>query len=148
MKNVFLRLALAASLVSLAACSHPAQASGTSPEMRAKLTQARSEAKANTLAALSADHQSKINAIVASYNTGSVASTDAVKQIDALLSPGETSAVLAQQQKMRDTLRATRPSGGNRPNGFGGRRRTPDAGRFLLQILATRHQQRGATQGS
>jgi hypothetical protein len=148
MNNVFLRLALAASLVSLAACSHPAQASGTSPEARAKLTQARSEAKANTLAALSADHQSKLNAIVASFNTGSLAAPDAAKRIDAVLSPGETSAVLAQQQKMRDAMRAARPSGGNRPNGFSGRHRTPDAGRFLLQILATRHQQRGATQGS
>jgi len=148
MNNVFLRLALAASLVSLAACSHPDQSKGSSPEVQAQFTQARTEAKTNTLQALSADHQSKIDAIVVSFNAGSLAAPDAAKQIDAVLSPGETTAVLVQQRKMRDALRAAHPGGGNRPSGFSGRRRTPDAGRFLLQILATRHPQRGATQGS
>jgi len=142
MKNVFLSLALAAALVPLAACSHPDQSNGSSPEAQAQLTQARSVARTNARAALSADHQSKVDAIVASFNNGSLAAPAAATQIDAVLSPGETSAVLAQQQKMRDALRAARPVGGNRPSGFSGRRRTPDAGRFLLQILATRHPQR------
>jgi hypothetical protein len=136
MKNVFLSLALAASLVPLAACSHPDQTNGPSPEMRAKLTQARAEAKSNTLAALSADHQTKVNAIVTSFSSGSIAARDAAKQIDAVLSPSETSVVLAQQQKMRDAMRAARPDGGSPPHGFRGSRRTPDAGRFLLQLLS------------
>jgi hypothetical protein len=123
MKNVFLGLALAASLILLAACSHPDQTSGPSADARAKFTQVRADAKTNTLQAISADHQSKVNAIVATFNAGSVSPRDAAKQIDAVLSPGETSAVLAQQQKMRDAMRAARPDGGNGSSGFSGRRR-------------------------
>ena len=138
MRNVLLGFALAASLIPLAACSHPDQTTGPSADARAKFTQARAEAKTNTLQAISADHQSKINAIVSSVEAGSVSPRDAAKQIDAVLSPSETSAVLAQQQKMRDAMRAAYTSGGSTPNGFSGRRRPPDAGRFLLQLLGTR----------
>jgi len=147
MNNVLLGLALAASLVPLAACSHPDQTNGPSPEMQARLTHVRAQAKTDALGALSPEHQSKIDAIVASFNTGSFAARDAAKHIDAVLSPGETSALLAQQQKMRDALRAARPAGGSPPSAFGGRRRAPDAGRFLLQLLGSRDRLRGSGRG-
>jgi hypothetical protein len=136
MTTALLRLALAASLLGLGACSHPDQTAGAIADNQAGFAQARAAAKTSTLQAISADHQTKINAVVASFNSGSLASPDAAKAIDAILSPTETSAVLAQQVKMRSSFRSGHTQGGS-PSGFSGRHRAPDAGRFLLQLLGT-----------
>jgi hypothetical protein len=96
--------------------------------------QARDQAKTAAFNDLSADHRAKVQAIVAQYNNGSIQRDDAVKQIDAVLTPDETKAVLGEEQKMHDAMRQA--FAGN-PRSNGGHRRAPDAGRFLLMLSAS-----------
>lgn len=121
-----------------------AQDQGGPPSgMRAQMQQARDAAKTASLNALSADHQAKVQAIVAAFNGGTLDLATAASQIDALLTPDEATAVLAQQQKMRDTMRAafSGMGGGSMGappmrGGNGSQTRKPDAGRFLLRVAA------------
>lgn len=111
------------------------------------ILQARDQAKTAAFNDLSADHRVKVQAIVAQYNSGSIQRDDAVKQIDAVLTPDETKAVLGEQQKMRDAMRQAFANNGGGNGGFGGEHRAPgsnggqrraaDAGRFLLMLSAT-----------
>jgi hypothetical protein len=142
MKYTYLALALSLVLAPVVASAQPGPGpGGPSPELRAKFEQVRADAKTNSLKALSADHQSKIQAIVDGFNAGTIAAPDAIAQIDAVLSPDESKTVLDQEQKMRDSLRALRPAesvtaGAERPKTEGAGRK-PDAGRFVLSLLAT-----------
>jgi hypothetical protein len=147
-------LALAASLVPLVACtgqSNAQEGGGASPEMRAKMDAVRTDAKTATFAALSDVHRTAVQAIVDQFDAdgSTLTLSAATQQIDALLSPQETTAVLAQNQKMRDAMRAAFASSGGGPGGGqggpgggrgfggpGGGRRAPDAGRFILQVDA------------
>jgi hypothetical protein len=110
-----------------------------------EILQARDQAKTNAFNDLSADHRAKVQAIVANFNNGSIERDEAVKEIDAVLTPDESKAVLGEQQKLRDAMRqAFANNGGN--GSFAGERRggserrsgqrQPDAGRFLLMLWA------------
>jgi hypothetical protein len=121
---------------------------GPPPEVRAQMEQARTNAKAAAFNDLSADHRAKVEAIVAKFNDGSLEPADAASQIDAILTPDEAKAVLAEQQKLRDAMRQAfaAANGGNapeRPGGYGSRgaNRKPDAGRFLLMVSRQPRQQ-------
>lgn len=151
-----LALALAATMP-LSACAQSAQAQsqdGPPPGARAQMQQARDAAKTAALNDLSADHRARVQSIVDAVNNGT--QTDlraAATQIDAVLSPDEAKAVLAERTKMMETMRANMPQRG--PNGAGpgpggpgrgpdgqgnpnGMRRANDAGRFLLQLSVSR----------
>ena len=155
MRNIFLVLLFAACALPIAA---PAQfMPNLTPEQQAQVMQVRADAKTASFNALSADHQTKVQAVITQFNNGSVAIADAATQIDAILTPDESKAVLDQGQKMRDATRKIResanggspPPGGmqGRSGGAGqGQRRAPDAGRILLQIAASPDALRAAMQ--
>jgi len=149
----------------LAACAQQSSAAdnGPSPEVRAQMQAARDTAKTAALNDLSAANRAKVQSIIDQVNNGQ--QTDlkaAVQQIDAVLTPGETKAVLAERDKLNATMRANmppRPDGagpngspmngagpnGAPPNGprggFGGRG-SNDAGRFLLSLGVSREKMR------
>jgi hypothetical protein len=147
-----LALVLAAGLP-LSACAQQSNAAenGPSPEVRAQMQQARDTAKTAAFNDLSAANRAKVQSVIDGVNNGK--QTDlraAAEQIDAALTPAETKAVLAERDKMMQSLRANmppRPDGANGPgpNGgpprgggmFGGRGGN-DAGRFLLSIGVSR----------
>ncbi|MBC5810967.1 MAG: hypothetical protein GIW95_08990 [Candidatus Eremiobacteraeota bacterium] len=160
MKKLFFALAFGASLAPIAVAAQPGPG-GPPPEMRAKMEAMRADTKATVQKALSADHQSKIQAVVDQFNTGTLAPKDAVAQIDAILTPDEAKSALAADMAMRDKMRAMRdqmggpggpmaqgpnggpphgaPPNGGPPNGTspkGDAMRGPDAGRFVLQMYA------------
>lgn len=115
-----------------------AQSQGGPPSgMRAQMQQARDSAKTASLKALSADHQSKVSAIVNGFNAGTLDMATATSQIDAVLTPDEATAVLAQEQTMRDAMRqAFSMAGSGRMSGVhsNATKRKPDAGQFLLSV--------------
>jgi hypothetical protein len=120
---------------------------GPSADARAAMAKARNDAKTAALAALSADHRAKVQAIVDQFNSGT--SVDVVappKAIDAILTSSEAKAVLAQEATMRASMPARTGTGG--PGGYGSRKRTPDAGRFLFQAMASRDRLRAARQAA
>lgn len=125
------------------------------PEMQTQMQTLRDTAKTTSFNALSADHRTKVQAIITQFNNGSLAIRDAVTQIDALLTPDETKAVLAAGQTMRDGMRqifeaanggSPPPQRQGPPPGAGGQRRAPDAGRLLLQLGASPDALRAAMQ--
>ncbi|MEA2666509.1 MAG: hypothetical protein QOI11_3453 [Candidatus Eremiobacteraeota bacterium] len=153
-------LALAAAMP-LSACAQTAQAQsqdGPPPAVRAQMQQARDNAKTAAFNALSADHRARVQSVVDGISNGT--QTDlraAATQIDGILTPDEQKAVLAERDKMMQTMRANMPQGG--PNGAGpgpggqgrgpdgqgnpnGTRRANDPGRFLLQLSVSREKMR------
>ena len=145
----------------LAACAQQGNAAdnGPSPEVRAQMQQARDNAKTAALADLSAANRAKVQSIIDQINNGQ--QTDlkaAAQQIDSALTPAETKAVLAERDKMMQTMRANmppRPDGagpaggpgmnGPGPNGAGPNhagRGGNDAGRFLLSLGVSREKMR------
>jgi hypothetical protein len=146
-------LALAASLIPVAALAQPAPSQdggGPSSDVRAKIDAVRNDAKTAALADLSDAHRAQVQAIVDKFDADGSTLTlaDAASQIDGVLTPQESAAMLADNQKMRDAMRAAFTSGGaGGPGGHGGRggaRGTPDAGRFLLQVDALPDKYRAA----
>ena len=108
---------LVATGLPLAACAQQSNAAenGPSPEIRAQMQAARDSAKTAAFNALSAADRAKVQAIVDQVNNGQL--TDlraAAQQIDAALTPAETTAVLAQRDKLMQTMRANMPP---RPDG-------------------------------
>ena len=94
-----------------------AAGNGPSPEIRAQMQAAHDAAKTAAFNALSAADRAKVQAIVDQINNGQL--TDlraAAQQIDAALTPAETTAVLAQRDKLMQTMRANMPP---RPDGAG-----------------------------
>lgn len=166
MKNALVALLLAA--ISLTAYGQAsAQEYGPPPQMRTQMEQVRNNAKAAALNALSPDHRNRVQAIVDQVNSGSLDRQAAAQQIDAILTPSESQAVLAQGTKMRDAMRAMfqqqmqnggqppmqngqppmqngQPPQGGGPGGWHrdgsrpGQMRTPDAGRMLIMLDANR----------
>ncbi len=125
-----LALALATGL-SLAACAQQSNAAengnGPSPEMRAQMQQARDNAKTAALNDLSAPDRAKVQTIVDQVGNGQL--TDlraAAQQIDAVLTPDESKAVLGERDKMMAAIRANMPA---RPDGAapGAAGRSPQA---------------------
>lgn len=154
MRNILfaLTLLLCAAPVAAAAQGFP----GMTPEQQAQLQTLRDTAKTTSFNALSADHRTKVQAIVTTFNAGSVSMADAVTQIDAVLTPSESAAVIAAGQTMRDGMRKMRDeaNGGSPPPGQQGpppgtgqrQGRPPDAGRILLQLAASMDALRAAMQ--
>jgi hypothetical protein len=156
MRNIFLVLLFAVCTLPIAA---PAQfMPNLTPDQQAQVMQVRADAKTASFNALSADHRTKVQAVITQFDSGSVSIADAITQIDAVLTPDESKAVLDQGQKMRDAMRkvfegqngGSPPPGGmqGRPGGGGqGQgRRPPDAGRILLQLAASPDALRAAMQ--
>lgn len=150
MRYVLLAFALAAALVPAAAAAQATPPpSGGPPPDRAKLEEFRAVARTNALKNLSVDHLAKIQAIVSAVGAGTLPLRDGAQQIDAILTPDESKAILAQEQKIRETMTAMR--GGSNPNppppgappGQGpGQGAQPNAGRFLLRLLLSPEQMR------
>jgi hypothetical protein len=151
-----LALALATGL-SLAACAQQTNAaengSGASPEMRAQMQQARDNAKTAALNDLSAGDRAKVQAILDQVNNGQ--QTDlraAAQQIDAILSPDESKAVLGERDKMMAAIRANMPAGqapggaGGHPQGAMGGHRMNDAGSFFLRVSISPEKMRALRQ--
>jgi hypothetical protein len=111
------------------------------PDVRAKIEAMRAQYKTAAFNDLSADHRAKVQALIDQVQSGSLDPRDASTQIDAVLSPAETQAVLAEAQKMRDAMhQAFSPPGGSTdqpPHRDGMMNRKPDAGRFLLMLSHT-----------
>lgn len=152
MRNILFVLALAFALpVAAAAQGFP----GMTPEMAAQLQQIRTDGATATYNALSADHRTKVQAIITQFNSGSLTIPDAVKQIDSILTTDESKAVLDQGRKTREAMRKAfqAANGGSeppmppRPQATGqDKRPAPDAGRVLLQIAADQNALRAAMQ--
>jgi hypothetical protein len=133
----------------------PPMRQAPSPEMRSQMQKIFADAKTGALAALSADHRTRVQSIVGQVNAGTLDRRAASQQIDELLTPNEKTAISALSQKSRDEMRSLRESSGmtggppaGAPQGGpprGGTHRTPDPGRFLVMVL--RAQQPGASGG-
>jgi len=155
MNKVLISCALA--VLTAAGC---ASAQSQSGDGRAAMQQARTDAKTASWSALSTDHQAKVQAAVDGFNNGTLDIPTASQQIDAILTPAESAAVLAQSQKLRDAMRAAFAANGGGQGGPGqgapgqggpgrggmGAGRTQDAGRFLLSLAADRDKWRAAMQ--
>jgi hypothetical protein len=132
------------------------------PEVRAKIDQARGEAKTAAFNDLSPDHRAKVQAIVDEVNSGKL--TDlraAVAQIDGILTPEEAKAVLGERDKMMAAVHAAIPHNEGAPGaspGPGGpagehqgassgmMRNRNDAGRAVLQLSLSRETMRALRQ--
>jgi hypothetical protein len=161
---------LVATGLPLAACAQQSNAAenGPSPEIRAQMQAARDSAKTAAFNALSAADRAKVQAIVDQVNNGQLTDLRAAsQQIDAALTPAETTAVLAQRDKLMQTMRANMPhpdgAGPNGPppgaapngpppggpnnadrphRGFGGK----SAGSFLLRLAVSPEKMRALHQ--
>jgi hypothetical protein len=119
---------------------------GPPPEVRAQMQRARDNAKAAAMNDLSPDHRAKVQAIISKANNAQSMSDliDAAKQIDGVLTPDESKAVLGERDKMMQTIHANMPQGAGPVPGPGGEHHGPgagmrdDAGRFLLQLSISR----------
>ncbi len=165
MKRVFVLLALCASVsVPAAAFAQPAPPTA---DQRAAFDKMRADAKTSAYATLTPAHAASVTAIVSQVAAGTLDRRAASKQIDALLTPDESKAVLAAADKSRAAMRAAgvgppgRPpgaggppsgaagpsQGGGPPQGAGppggsGRFGPPTAGRYLLMVSMTPAQMR------
>jgi hypothetical protein len=153
MRKILFALSLALLVAPVAASAQGFP--GLTPEQQAQVQTLRDSAKTTSFNALSADHRTKVQAIITSFNSGSVSIADAVTQIDAVLTPSESAAVLAAGQTMREAMRkmmedanggSPPPGRQGPPPGSGGQRRAPDAGRLLLQLAASPDALRAAMQ--
>lgn len=155
MRNILLAFVLAAFAIPIAASAQFMP--NLTPDQQAQLVQVRADAKTASYNALSADHRTKVQAVITQFDSGSLSMADAVTQIDAILTPDESKAVIDQGQKMRDAMRKVFESGnggspppggmqGRPPGGGQGQRRAPDAGRILLQLGASPDALRAAMQ--
>jgi hypothetical protein len=142
MRYVLLAFALATALVPAAAAAQTPPPGGGPPPNRGQLEEFRAAAKGNALKALSADHQAKIQAIVNSVAGGTLPMKDGAKEIDAILTPDESKAILAQAQKIRDMMLAMRGSNPNPNPPPPGQGQPANAGRFLLRLLLSPEQMR------
>jgi hypothetical protein len=161
MKRVFVFLALCASVsMPLAALAQPAPPTA---DQRATFDKMRVEAKTAAYAALTPAHAASVTTIAGQVAGGTLDRRTAAGQIDALLTPDETKAVLAAADKSRAAMRAAgigspgrppgaggppssgaaQPPGGPPPQGApGGRFGRFTAGRYLLLVSMTPAQMR------
>src|SRR5580700_131145 len=120
----YLMLLAAVAALGLPACSHDDSSDqadqGPSSDVRAQMQHMRDDARTASLNDLSADHRTAVSAVVDQFNGGSLSMEDAAKKIDGILTPGESTAVLGEQRKMREAIRAAAAQNGG-GNGFGGR---------------------------
>lgn len=160
MKKPFFALLMAAALVPFAAvptmAQTPPDSYGPPPAVRAQLEQIRATYKTNAFNALSQAHRTQVDAILSQVNAGTLDRRTAAQQIDQLLSPNESQAILTQGKSMREAMRkvfeANAPQDGAQqpmgpppgaqgqpgPNGEQHVRRAPDAGRMLIMLGTNR----------
>jgi hypothetical protein len=135
---------------------------GPPPEIQAQMQAARDAAKTAAFNDLSAVNRAKVQSIIDQINAGQLTDVRAAaQQIDAALTPAEAKAVLAERDKMMQSMRANMPprpdgAGPNSPgamaagpngaapkgphDGFG--RGGNDAGRFLISLGVSREKMR------
>lgn len=116
-RHILAAAALAALISPVAAFAQQPPDGPPPPQMRAQMEQLRAQAKTAAFNDLSADHRAKVQAILQKVQNGSLDPRAAGTQIDAILSPTEKQAVLAEVEKMRHAMR-----------------RKPDAGHALLML--------------
>jgi hypothetical protein len=150
---------LATPLAALAQSGPPPDGQGPPPEIRAKMEQLRASIRTEALTALSADHRKAVQAVLDQVASGKLKDArEAAKQIDAIVTPDETKAVLATRDALRNEMRGMMgPPPGGAPQGGppqggppqgggdhhdGGPPRMNDAGFYLLQLSLTREQMR------
>jgi hypothetical protein len=81
---------------------------GPPPEMQQHIEQARTDARTQAMTALTGDHQTKVNAVLARVKAAQVTDLhDAARQLDAILSAKEAQAVIAAREKFLTDVRAT-----------------------------------------
>lgn len=135
LRNVLLAgvvMALVSPVAALAQAAPPdGPPQGPPPEMRAQFEQARDQAKTAAMNDLSADHRAKVQAIIAQVQSGSLDPRDAGTQIDGILSPSESQAVLGEAQKLRDAMHKAMQNAGPPRNHMNHK---PDAGRILMML--------------
>jgi hypothetical protein len=93
----------------------PGPAGAPPPDAQQHMQTARDAARTQATAALSSDHQAKVNAVLARVKAGQLTDAhDAARAIDAILTPKESQAVLAARDKMVADMRADSggPGGG------------------------------------
>jgi hypothetical protein len=149
MRYIVLAMTLVTALA-LPACSKSDSSSDSGPagDLRAHMQQAREDARTSCMQALSSTEKTKVDTIIAAFNGGSLSMDQAATQIDGILTPAESQAVLAEQEKMRETIRQAAQANGmgtlqGRRNGSG--HRPPDAGRFLVMIAGAPDRVRAST---
>jgi hypothetical protein len=149
MRYIVLAMTLVTALA-LPACSKSDSSSDSGPagDFRAQMQQAREDARTASMQALSSADKTKVDTVIAAFNGGSLTMDQAATQIDGILTPAESQAVLGEQKKMRETIRqAAQANGmgtfGRRPNGAG--HRPPDAGRFLVMVAGSSDRVRSFT---
>jgi hypothetical protein len=131
---------------------------GPPPEMRAQMQAAHDAAKTAAFNDLSAATRAKVQAVIDQINGGQLTDVRAAaQQIDAMLTPAEAKAVLAERDKMMQSIQANMPArpDGASPNGPGAMAAGPngaapkgphdgmgrggnDAGRFLISLGVSR----------
>ena len=120
MQRPFLVVLLGAILAAplAAAAQTPPDRMGPPPEMRAKMQTIHAQAKTDAYSALSADHRSRVQAIVTQVTSGTMRPREGSQQIDALLTPDESKAVLGVARTTRDAMRTAFASmrGGSPPD--------------------------------
>ena len=100
------------------------------PQIRAKMEALRTQTKTAAFNDLSADHRAKVQAILQQVQSGSLDPRNASTQIDALLTPAESQAVLGEMQKMHDAMKKAIANAQR----HGMMHRKPDAGHALLML--------------
>jgi hypothetical protein len=128
MKSLALVAALVLMLAARAFAQQPPPPSlGDGPPPDAThLDQARDTARTAAMSALSADHAAKVNAVLARVKAGQITDLrDAAHQIDTILDPKESQAILAARDKMVADAEPRAPGDGP-PPGAGS---PPDGGR-------------------
>ncbi|HKU66331.1 MAG TPA: hypothetical protein VJP85_01000 [Candidatus Baltobacteraceae bacterium] len=129
--------ALASPLSAFAQMGPPGAPPGApSPEMHAQFEKTRAQYQTAALNDLSPDHREKVQAILAQVKSGSLDPHAAATQIDGILTPGESQAVLGEVQKMHAAIKAQMPDA-HPPHGMMNRK--PDAGRALMMLSMPPH---------
>jgi hypothetical protein len=111
------------------------------PAVADEFQQARETARSAVLSNLSPDHRARVEAILDRFRRGLVSTPAAAHDIDEVLSPEETRAVMNQERRFRDAMRQTyfnlNPgSNAPPPDPFSDQSEAEDAGRFVLMVTA------------
>jgi hypothetical protein len=167
MKRSLLALTIAvcagSPLIALAQPGPGSDDMGPPPAVRAKMDAIGAQAKAASYAVLTPEHRAAVDAILAKVRAGTLEPRAAGTQIDALLTPEETKAVMDVAVETREQARAAfgrampppppdggppngGPPGGGPPGGEAHHRKMT-AGGFLLRVSFTPEQMRALRGG-
>jgi hypothetical protein len=143
-------LSLAVAMPFAASAQAGPGAGGPPPEMRARMLQMRDDAHKAAFNDLTPAHRTQVQAIVDQVNSGKL--TDfaaAANQINAILTPDETKAVIAEHEKAFAAMH--RDASGGAPPGAQSTSEKPrpqmDAGHFLLLVSVSPDRMRDVMRG-